>query len=180
MYYKNYIKGKSSSDKSIKKQPEFIEKAIDFVSPVMDDLNSKIDKRLTYTVFDTFMGMLNFRDKINSLVLSELGAYVNGPKNAPAGTKRISNLLRNKSWSHEDIGADLSKKAKERLSKKGEEGKQWLMHWDDSVIEKSESWKSEGLCPVFSSKASRLTRIKPGYYKKYGRICVPPKLHWES
>lgn len=179
MYYKNYIKDKSSSEKSRKKQPEFIEKAIEFVSPVMDALNSKIDKRLTYTVFDTFMGMLNFRDKINGLVLSELGAYVNGPKHAPAGTKRISNLLRNKSWSHEDIGADLSKKAKERLSKKGEEGKQWLMHWDDSVIEKAESWKSEGLCPVFSSKASRLTRIKPGYYKKYGRICVPG-MEWSA
>jgi hypothetical protein len=110
MYYKNYIKGKSSSDKSIKKQPEFIEKAIDFVSPVMDDLNSKMDKRLTYTVFDTFMGILNFRDKINGLVLSELGAYVNGPKHAPAGTKRISNLLRNKSWSHEDIGQIYRKK----------------------------------------------------------------------
>jgi len=96
MYYKNYIKDKSSSEKSTKKQPEFIEKAIDFVQPIMDCLNSKIDQRLTYTIFDTFMGMLSFRDRINSLVLSELGAYVNGPKHAPAGTKRISNLLRDK------------------------------------------------------------------------------------
>ena len=173
MYYKSYIKDKSSSEKSIKKQSEFIEKAIDFVEPVMDCLNSKIDKRLTYTVFDTFMGMLSFRDRINSLVLSELGAYINGPKHAPAGTKRISNLLRDKNWTYEDIEQELLKKVKKRLSKEGEEGKQWLMHWDDSIIEKAESWKLEGLCPVFSSKASRITRIKPGYYKKYGRICVP-------
>lgn len=173
MYYKSYIKDKSSSEKRVKNQSKFIEKAIDFVGPVMDKLNTKIDKRLTYTIFDAFMGMLSFRDRINGLVLSELGGYINGPKHAPAGTKRISNLLRNEDWKAEDIGEELSAKAKARLCKPKEEGKQWLMHWDDSVLEKAESWKSEGLCPVFSSKASRLTRIKPGYYKKYGRICVP-------
>lgn len=173
MYYKNYIKDKSSSEKRAKKQPELLEKAVDFVGPLMDKLNRKIDQRLTYTIFDAFMGMLSFRDRINGLVLSELGGYINGPKNAPAGTKRISNLLRNENWKAEDIGQELLTKAKARLSQPKEEGKQWLMHWDDSVLEKAESWKLEGLCPVFSSKASRITRIKPGYYKKYGRICVP-------
>ena len=173
MYYKCYIKDNSSSGKKLKKQPEFIEKAIDFVAPLMNRLNTKLDKRLTYTVFDSFMGMLSFRDRINGLLLSELGAYINGPDRAPAGTKRISNLLRDKNWTHDDVAEILLEKAKTRLNDPSLVGKQWLMHWDDSVIEKPESWKIEGLGPVCSSKASRLTRIKPGYYKNYGRISVP-------
>jgi len=36
--------------------------------------------------------------------------------------------------------------------------------WDGSVWEKPESLKSEGLGPVQSGKARRLTHIKPGYY----------------
>ncbi len=43
-----------------------------------------------------------------------------------------------------------------------------------SVWEKPESLKAEGLGPVPSSKAHRLTHIKPGYYTPPGRpICVP-------
>lgn len=173
MYYKNYIKDNSLSEKKENKCPELIDKAYEYVNPILNQLSTKMDKRFMYTFFDLFMGMLSFRDKTNALLLSELGGYVNGPKNAPAGTKRISNLLRNEYWNYKDLSTHLLQKTKNRLSNPLEKGKQWLMHWDDSVIEKPESWKSEGLCPVFSSKAGRLTRIKPGYYKKVGRICVP-------
>ena len=38
------------------------------------------------------------------------------------------------------------------------------MIWDESVLEKSESLKAEGLCAVRSTKAARLKRIKPGYF----------------
>ena len=173
MFYKNYIKDKSSSVKNTKKQPELIEKVLTFITPTMQELEERIDKRFSYTFFDSIVGILSFRDRVNSLLLSELGGYINGPKHAPAGTKRISNLLRNKDWDYTIIEQTLQNKAKERLSAPSEKGKQWLMHWDDSVLEKAESWKIEGLCPVFSSKASRITRIKPGYYNNYGRICVP-------
>lgn len=45
---------------------------------------------------------------------------------------------------------------------------------DDSSVEKPESWLSEGLCAVHSSKAHRLTRIKKGYYHPpISRVCVP-------
>jgi len=50
--------------------------------------------------------------------------------------------------------------------------------WDDSRIEKPESWFLEGLCSVESSKGKRLTKIKKGYYKPpTARICVPG-FHW--
>lgn len=173
MYYKSYIKDTSRGGKKAKKEDNFIKKVYDYLQPILNSLEHQIDKRLTYTVFDTFMGMLSFRDRINGLLLSELGGYINGPKHAPAGTKRLSNLLRDKNWSHELLENALLDKAQNRLTSPERSPKQWLLHWDDSVIEKSESWQLEGLCPVFSSKASRLTRIKPGYYKKYGRVYVP-------
>ena len=46
------------------------------------------------------------------------------------------------------------------------QGKQWLFVWDDSVVEKPESWYSQGLCPVGSSKSKRLQKVKPGKYFK--------------
>jgi hypothetical protein len=39
------------------------------------------------------------------LLLSELGGYLLGPDQAPAGTKRISNLVHAADWSDADINA---------------------------------------------------------------------------
>jgi hypothetical protein len=53
-------------------------------------------------------------------------------------------------------------------------GQQGLVLWDESSWEKPESRQLEDLGPVRSSKAARLTHIKPGYYTPPGRpICVP-------
>ena len=54
-----------------------------------------------------------------------------------------------------------------------------LAIWDESVLEKPESIVLEGLCPVRSSKAARLKRIKPGYYNPPGGLPVfVPGLQW--
>ena len=54
-----------------------------------------------------------------------------------------------------------------------------LAIWDESVLEKPESIALEGLCPVRSSKAARLKRIKPGYYNPPGGPPVfVPGLQW--
>jgi hypothetical protein len=50
--------------------------------------------------------------------------------------------------------------------------------WDSSEWEKPESLASEDLCAVRSSKAKRLTHIKPGYYNPPGRPIFVPGLHW--
>ena len=51
--------------------------------------------------------------------------------------------------------------------------------WDQSVLEKPESTAAPGLCPVRSSKAARLKRIRPGYYHRPGGPPVfVPGLHW--
>ena len=53
--------------------------------------------------------------KPGGLLLSELGAYLLSPDKAPAGTKRLSNLLRNNKWTHSLIDQFLWQRACERL-----------------------------------------------------------------
>lgn len=53
-----------------------------------------------------------------------------------------------------------------------------LSIWDSRAWEKPESLASEDLCAVRSSKAKRLTHIKPGYYTPPGRPIFVPGRHW--
>jgi hypothetical protein len=49
-----------------------------------------------------------------------------------------------------------------------------VLIWDNSVLEQPESLASPDLGSVRSSKARRLTRIRPGFYQPPRRpICVP-------
>jgi len=51
--------------------------------------------------------------------------------------------------------------------------------WDESVLEKSESLKAEGLCAVRSTQAARLKRIKPGYFNPpTDRPIFVPGINW--
>lgn len=145
-----------------------------YTRQIRQDLDTQIDKRLVHTFLDLFSIILMFRNRAMGLLLSELGGYIGGFKHAPAGTKRISNLLRSKKWSSEMIDAHLFARAKERIEQICRQGKRPLLLWDDSRVEKHESWIAEGLCSVFSSKGQRLTRIRPGFFNPpAGRICVP-------
>lgn len=149
-----------------------------YLQPILKTLNSQIDKRLVGTFYNMFATILTFRNKSMGLLLSELGGYICGFAHAPAGTKRISNLLRSPKWKAALIDNFFFNRTKERVEKLLEQGKRPLMLWDDSRIEKHESRVSEGLCSVFSSKAARLTRIRPGFFTPpKGRICVPG-LQW--
>ena len=153
----------------------FLLKQIDkYLQPLLQTLDHQIDKRLVRTFFDVFVSILRFRNRAFGLVLSELGAYVLNPEHAPAGTKRVSNLLRSKKWTCSQIESFQLSKAKQRVESLSNQGKEVLFLWDDSVVEKAESWYSEGLCSVPSSKGKRLTKVKTGFYSPpKARICVP-------
>ena len=145
-----------------------------YLQPVLDRLDTQIDKRLVRNFYDLFISILIFRHTKMGLLLSELGAYICGPKHAPAGTKRISNLLRSKKWDHHLIDQFLFERTRKRIQQMRERGLRPLMLWDDSRIEKPESWFAQGLCSVWSSKGKRLTKIKRGFYRPpVNRICVP-------
>lgn len=145
-----------------------------YTSQIRVDLDAAIDKRLVGTFFNLFVIILMFRERRMGLLLSELGGYLCGHAKAPAGTKRISNLLRSKKWSACLIDDHFFERSVERITRIIAKGKRPLMLWDDSRVEKHESWVCEGLCSVWSSKAKRLTRIRPGYFSPpKQRICVP-------
>jgi hypothetical protein len=67
-----------------------------------------------------------------------------GFAHAPAGTKRISNLLRSKKWTSTIIDNFLFSQTRKRLESLVKQGKRPLMLWDDSRLEKAESWFLEG------------------------------------
>jgi len=175
-----------------------------FVLPLLHELDEAIDRRLVRTFLCTLEAILRLRSRAHGLLLSELGAYLMSPEHAPAGTKRLSNLLHSKKWTakiidrflweqakmwwqqeestpeHEGSALNGDRATEERQSCQGRQphqGRQ-LMLWDESVIEKPESRKLEGLCPVLSSKGKRLTRIKPGYFSPPAKPIHVPGMNW--
>src|SRR5205814_6576783 len=98
------------------------------------------------------VAIIRFRNNKQGLLLSELGSYLDGyaglSATATAGTKKISNLLRSIKWSVLHIDRYLLEEADKQVKKLKGQGKRILCIWDGSVIEKPESSKIEGLCPI--------------------------------
>ncbi len=139
-----------------------------FLRALLGELNEQLDRRQVRTFLDLVMVILMHRHRNNGLLLSELGDQLLGGEHGPAGTKRISKLLHSKKWESELIEAHLWEQGNERVESLLSPQDDVYMIWDESVIEKSESLKAEGLCAVRSSKAARLKRIKPGYFNPPG------------
>jgi hypothetical protein len=53
-----------------------------------------MDARLVRILDQSLRAILQLRYRNLGLLLSELGAYITSPAHAPAGIKRLSNLLR--------------------------------------------------------------------------------------
>lgn len=145
----------------------------EYVKPVVKQLDALLDKRLVATFVELLACVIRFRHQKHGLLLSELGGRLLSPDKAPAGTKRISNLLRSKSWDHHVLEEFLFEKALVQLDEWLKQQKRVFALWDDSVVEKHETMKNKDLCAVRSSKAKRLTRIRPGFYQK----CCEKPIH---
>ncbi len=146
---------------------------VGFLGPLLLELDQWLAKRLIRTFVPAIEAMLTFRDRINGLVLCELGSYLD-PIGQGGGTKRLSRLLHSSKWTAAFIERFLWWRASQQVEQWASQGEESLLLWDSSVWEKPESLKSEGLGPVQSSKAKRLTHVKPGYYTPPGKpICVP-------
>lgn len=172
--FKNILQSKTSNTNSTNASHFILRQSEKYLSEIQTQLDLKIDKRLVRTFYDLFVTMIMFRNRVMGLVLSELGGYICGFDRAPAGTKRISNLLRSSKWKSDIIDDFFFERSKQRIKSLQAKGIRALLLWDDSRVEKAESWVCEGLCSVWSSKAKRLTRIRPGFFNPpKGRICVP-------
>jgi|SRR6187402_131919 len=152
-----------------------------FVYPLLIALDKAIDRRLVRTFLCTLEAIVKLRHRANGLLLSELGAYLMPPEHAPAGTKRLSNLLHSAKWKAAIIHTFLWRQALQRHQQMQQNEEQALILWDESVIEKPESIQAEGLCAVRSSKAKRLTHIKPGFFTPpTTKPIFVPGLNWIS
>jgi hypothetical protein len=150
-----------------------------FVRPLLRELAAQMDRRLVQTFLDMLMVIVVHRHRNQGLLLSELGGYLLGAGRAPAGTKRISNLIHNRSWDAQKVDKYLWQQADQAIEERLSLRDDVYVIWDESVIEKPESLKAERLCAVRSSKARRLKRIKPGYYNPpTGRPIFVPGLNW--
>ena len=149
-----------------------------FLAPLLIELDARIDKRLVRTFLQTVAVILTFRDRVNGLLLSEMGGYLDSPDKAPAGTKRLSHLLHCAKWSAELIRQFLWERARGRLKRWKDAGLDALAIWDESAWEKPESFAPQEYGPVRKSKAARLTHIKKGYYTPPRGPIFVPGLHW--
>ena len=96
---------RKAEDQASEGKSEEIERLlVEFLSPLLVTLDGMLDKRLVRTFVQAVMAIVSFRHGSHSLLLSELGGYILNPGQAPAGTNRLSNLLRSKRWGYEMIG----------------------------------------------------------------------------
>ena len=152
---------------------------VKYLMPVLGDLNQRMDRRLIKTFLGLVMAIISHRHRNHGLLLSELGGYLLGAEACCAGAKRIGNLLHSEKWEAQQIEDFQWAQATQRVEAIEAEGERALVIWDESVLEKPESLKAERLCAVRSSKATRLKRIKPGFFNPPGGrpVCVPG-FHW--
>ena len=157
---------------------ELQRRLVKFLGGFLAELDERIDKRLVRTLVLTIGAIIEIRHPGCGLLLSELGGYILTPAQAPAGTKRLSNLLRSGKWHYGLIERFLWRQGDERIKELASAGEEALVIWDESVLEKAESRKLEGLCAVRSSVARQLKRIKPGFYNPPSRPIFVPGMNW--
>ena len=171
-------KGTSKAEKK-QDSRELENKCWEFLRPVLEQLHGLVDRRIVKTFLDLVMVILMHRNRNNGLLLSELGDHLLGGERGPAGVKRIASLLHSVKWESKLILDYLWKKADQRVKELGKQKEDVYVIWDESVLEKSESLKAEGLGAVRSTKAARLKRIKPGYFNPpTGRPIFVPGFNW--
>jgi Transposase DDE domain len=123
-----------------------------FFEPFVQKLDEVLDKRLVRTLLQCLVASMRLRNNAQAWWLSELGSSLQGyegyASSATAGTKRVGKLLRSVKWTVSLIDRYLLEKADEEVQRLKRQGKRIFCLWDGSVVEKAESEKLEGLCPV--------------------------------
>ncbi len=149
-----------------------------FLRPLLTRLAGQMDVRLVRTLRDAVEAIVRVRNRPQELWLTELGALLLGAARAPAGVKRLSRLLHAAGWTPDDLEQGLLEQADALLARQpvGEA----LVILDESVAEKPESLRAEGLCRVRSSKSRRLARPRRGFGggPPPARPITVPGIHW--
>ncbi len=154
------------------------EKLLVYFGELLRWMDQAIDRRLVVTFVGLMMALILHRHRNEGGWMSQLGSYL-VPENAEAGKKRIQKLLYSQKWASSLLEKYLWRLGEQRVAAGEQAGETMLAIWDESVVEKSEALKLEGLGSVRSSKAARLKRIKPGFFNPPGgRPIIVPGFHW--
>ena len=86
----NHLRGQGSQHQS----EVLAELCYRFVCPLLQALHTPMDRRLIHTLLDLLPVIVMHRHRNQGLLLSELGGFLLGAEHAPAGTKRVSNAVR--------------------------------------------------------------------------------------
>jgi hypothetical protein len=113
-------------------------KAQYYLQPLQETRPGQVDKQLVATFSTLFTSILLLRNSKTGLLLSELGSYITGYAHAPAGTKRISNLLSSKKWDANLIDAFFFQRTQQRISQLLASHKRPLLLWDDSRLTRND------------------------------------------
>jgi hypothetical protein len=133
----------------------------DFLKPLASEIARRLDLRLMRTWYQLIKVMFIHRHRNEGGWISALGSYLLPPLQAEAGRKRVTRMIHCPDWDIRPIEAFLWRQADQRIAELEAQGSDVWLVWDESAIEKAESQKAEGLMPVRSSKAARLTRNTP-------------------
>src|SRR5205807_7043928 len=95
---------------------------LEFLGPLLLELDQWLDKRLIRTFVQAIEAILTIRSRINGLVLSELGSYLD-PIGQGGGTKRLSRLLHSPKWTAAVIERFLWWRARKPGGAEGETGR---------------------------------------------------------
>jgi len=112
-----------------------------YLAPLLTALDTHVDQRLVRTAGQVVPAMLRHRTRPTALLLSELGAVLAGPTHAPAGTKRLGNLLHSPNWEATELETWLIEQGQAQVEAAATavaEGRA-LCILDGSVLEKPES-----------------------------------------
>ncbi|MEZ4668886.1 MAG: transposase [Anaerolineae bacterium] len=165
-----------SAENHLKSQ-ELATKLEMFVAPLLSQLDARI-KRLVRTFLRTLHAILTFRHSTNGLLLSELGGYILSPQQAPAGTKRLSNLLRCGKWVYTLIERYLWQAAEQQRAALASEQETAYVIWDESVLEKAESLSPEAYVRCVPAKRRGSNGSSRATTPSSGRPIFVPGMQW--
>lgn len=158
----------AEQQRAAEKSQELARHLEEYLNPLLICLDAYLDKRLVRTLLQAVAAIVMFRCQEQGLNLSELGAYITQPAQAPAGTKRIDRLLSSPKWDKKVIDESIFEQAHRRFLQMKEAGEQMIYIWDGSVVESPYSEHVEGMCAVVSSTAKNLRKSRKGAYNQPG------------
>lgn len=162
---------------------QLVKRLDQFLAPLLGVLDAYLDSRLVRTLVDLLVSLVQLRHREAGVLLSELGAMLLSPQQGPAASKRISRLLHSPKWGSWLIEQFLWRRAQHQLEALEQRGETALILHDGSEIEKPESMRVEGLCPVRSAKGRRLSRPRPKVQcvsPTAGAPILVPGIHWHA